>query len=198
MIECEMKLFSRGDIKHLISVSAPREKATISLIALSGSEDAEMRYRFSQRASLYLYSIAGYYPNHIQKIIKKLYDLRSKVVHGSTALKSLENEIIKIGNEKIEFENGVIEFKSNHIDLSSALVILREIIRQMLFDALLNHSNKSKTMFLEYIDNSWYELKDISKFKLIDENIIKYSTKNYWFPFKEIILIRNCRNWFFR
>jgi len=43
MIECEKKLFSREDIKHLISVSALREKAIISLIALSGMPYEEFK-----------------------------------------------------------------------------------------------------------------------------------------------------------
>lgn len=151
---------------------------TIALESLlSGNDNSEMRYRFSHRASLYLYDIAGYYPNQIQDFVKKMYDLRSKIVHGSKMVQNSEKDVIKLKPENIELKNGIIELTGGKIDFDVGLLLLREIIRQMLFDAMLNHSNKSKLKFLEYIDNSWYKLDDMSKFKVIDDSIFEYSIK---------------------
>lgn len=151
---------------------------TIALESLlSGNGNSEMRYRFSHRASLYLYDIAGYYPNQVQDIVKKMYDLRSKIVHGITMVHGSKNEVIKLKSEHIEFENGYIEVDGAELDFDFGLLLLREIVRQMLFDAIVNHSHKSKSDFLEYIDNSWYKLDDISKFRVVDDNILKYSVK---------------------
>jgi len=57
MIECEMKSLSSEDIKKLISVSAPREKAIISLIALSGMAYEEFK-RLTLHKFMYLASDA--------------------------------------------------------------------------------------------------------------------------------------------
>ncbi|MBP2045190.1 HEPN domain-containing protein [Methanobacterium aggregans] len=122
---------------------------------LSGHNDkSEMRYRFSQRSSLFLFHKYQLNPKQIQKIVKEMYDMRSKIVHGSASLRSSETEFIKI--------------EGNKISLDHAVNILREIVRLILFEAILKYSNISKDKFLEEIDSIWFNDKDNSKIKPVN------------------------------
>lgn len=112
---------------------------------LSGDGDTnEMRFRISQRSSLYLYHINHYCPIQVQQLVKKMYDIRSKIVHGSKGFGwALDYDNIKVMDEEIS--------------IPSALYMLREVIRVMLCDAIINHSEKNKDKFIEKIDTSWYD-----------------------------------------
>lgn len=133
---------------------------TIALESLlSGHNDnSEMRYRFSQRTSLFLYHKYHFNPKQIQKIVKEMYDTRSKIVHGSVGFRELENEFIKV--------------YGNVIDLNDAINILRELMRLMLFESIINYSDMSKEKFLESIDSLW--LTDIDSSKIKPLEYLKY------------------------
>lgn len=116
---------------------------TIALESLlSGpDEQGEIGYRIRFRTSLYWYKLANFDPKEIQAIIKAVYDIRSKIVHGTLTLGTTENEKRKIGNNKLS--------------VHQILCIVHEIIRYMLFDIIINQSDKSKNEFIEYIDTIW-------------------------------------------
>ncbi len=109
---------------------------------LSGpGETSEIRFRLSHRASMYLYYINKLPPAETSQFMKKIYDQRSKIVHGSVGLEDPDKIKIKVNGEEI--------------DLTSSIYTLREYTRLMLYDAIVNHSDKNKNQFIDYIDLLW-------------------------------------------
>lgn len=121
---------------HLINLIIALE----SLLSGPG-ETSEIRFRLSHRASMYLYYINNSSPNETSEFIKKIYDQRSKIVHGSMGLEDPDKTEIKVNGKKI--------------GLYDSIYILREYVRVMLYDAIVNHSDKTKNQFIQYIDLLW-------------------------------------------
>lgn len=132
---------------------------TIALESLlsSSNDHGEIGYRLRLRSSLYLYKLVNFDPKQIQNIIKLLYTLRSKIVHGTSTMSKMEFEDINID----DFEISVHYF----------LGICHSIIRLMLLDVILNQSNKSKNEFIDYIDTIWQFKNPDSLKKLNLENL---------------------------
>jgi len=123
---------------------------------LSGpDENIEIGYRLRLRASLYLYYLVNWDPKQIQDLIKGLYNIRSKIVHGNTGLWKTEFLYIKINGEKI--------------DLHDSLDMFRELMRIMLLDTILTHATKTKEEFISFIDTIWQNKheKDLIKFNIL-------------------------------
>lgn len=118
------------------------------------NENIEIAYRLRLRASLYLYYLVNWDPKQIQYLIKGLYNVRSKIVHGNATLGKTEQLNIKIDGKKI--------------DLYNSLTMLREIMRIMLLDAIIDHANKSKEEFISFIDTIWQtkDETDLIKFNI--------------------------------
>jgi len=136
----------------------------IVLESLLSRETSELTLRFSLRSSLFLFQKYKLNPKIIQEFVKKMYNTRSKIVHGSTSLRSLKEENITV--------------YENQIPLKYAINILRELMRLILFEAILNYSTISKKDFINYVDAILYEELDLSEIKPVDYVVNKYSMED--------------------
>lgn len=142
----------------------------IALESLLSNENMEISYRLRLRSSFYLYHINHYHPKQVQQIVKEMYNLRSKIVHGTISLD-------KPDSIEITYVPGNKSHPPEKIFISVATRMLKEIIRIMILDAILNHSQKSREEFIDFIDNIWY-FDDKTPFNLIDDYEIVYSVKD--------------------
>lgn len=133
---------------------------------LSGSgENTEINYRLKLRSSLYLYHINHYHPEQVQKVLNEAYSLRSKIVHGTISLAEPEFKELKYA-------------QGTKISIQVATRMLKEILRIMLLDAILNHQKKSKDEFIKFIDSIWYQDINKSKINFIDDYDIVWKLKD--------------------
>jgi len=139
---------------------------TIALESLLSGKDepGEIGYRLKLRASLYLYEIRNINPIFVQNLIREIYGVRSKIVHGGSRVTQVYSIVDKNKNKK-----GRVG-----ISLGSLIVIFYDLIRIMLYDVILYHSEEPKEEFIKYIDTIW---------KNNGEGIVPYDIdeiKNYW------------------
>lgn len=135
----------------------------IGLESLLSYENLELSYRLKVRASLFLYYIDNYNPIQILQLIKEMYSIRSKIVHGSMSLSELESTectLIPGTDTKTPFK----------VSISVAIRMLRSVLRIMLIESMFNHTDKSKKDFIEFIDAIWYMNLDFSKLNIIEDN----------------------------
>jgi hypothetical protein len=160
--------YSRHD--ESISTADQIINLMIGLESLLSYENTEISFRLRLRSSLYLYHIDHYHPGQVQQIIKEMYNLRSKIVHGVV---SLDNP----SSAEITYFPGTQKTPPVKIDILLARRMLRNILRIMLLDVLLNHTTQSKKEFIEYIDGIWYEDMDESKINIIPDYEVVYGLK---------------------
>lgn len=139
----------------------------IGLESLLSYENTELSYRLKLRTSLYLYYINKYYPKQIQQIIKEMYILRSKIVHGSISL-------IELASTEITYIPGTDKKPVVKVDMLIAVRMLRNILRIMLVETILNFTDKSKKDFIEFIDSICFMDIDPSKTNLIEDHKVAY------------------------